>query len=103
MPSRRASIMQFMSISRRRTETFPPEAFEALLDAEGLRVRELYAAGTIRQLWGRGDIPGALMLLEGTDEAEVRAALDSLPLARRGMLEVQVIPLRAYRAFCPPE
>lgn len=95
--------MQFISISRRRTEAFPPEAFEALLDAEGLRVRELYAEGTVRQLWGRGDVPGAIMLLEAADEAAARAALGSLPLAQREMLEVQLVPLRPYRAFCPPE
>jgi muconolactone delta-isomerase len=95
--------MQFMSISRRRTEAFPPEAFEALMDAEGLRVRQLYAEGTLRALWGRTDIPGAVMEWEAPDQATVQAALDSLPIAQRGMLEVQVIPLRPYRAFCPPE
>ncbi len=95
--------MQFMSISRRRTEAFPPEAFEALLDAEGLRVRELYAEGIVRTLWGRTDIAGAVMLLEAPDATTAQAALDSLPLAQRGMLEVQLVPLRAYRAFCPPE
>lgn len=95
--------MQFISISRRRTEQFPAEAFAALLDAESARIRELYASGVVRQVWGRTDIPGAVMLLEGSEEAEVRAALDSLPLAERGMLEVQIVPLRPYRAFCPPE
>ena len=93
--------MQFISISRRRTDAFPPEAFEPFLDAEGLRVRELYAEGSLRSIWGRTDIPGAVMLWEAADEAAVRAGLDSLPLAKRGMLEVEVIPLRAYRAFCP--
>lgn len=94
--------MQFISISRRRTETFAPEAFEALLGAEGLRVRELYAEGTVRSIWGRDDVPGAVMLLEAVDEAAARGALDSLPLAQRGMLEIELTPLRAYRAFCPP-
>jgi hypothetical protein len=95
--------MQFIAISRRRTEAFPPEAFEALLEAEGLRVRELYAAGTLRAIWGRTDIPGAAMQLEAEDAAAAQAALDSLPIAQRGMLEFQLVPLRPYRAFCPPE
>jgi hypothetical protein len=44
-----------------------------------------------------------VMEWEAADQAAVQAALDSLPIAQRGMLEVQVIPLRPYRAFCPPE
>ncbi len=95
--------MQFIAISRRRTEAFPPEAFEALLEAEGLRVRELYAAGALRSIWGRTDMPGAVMQLEAADAASAQAALDSLPIAQRGMLEFQLVPLRPYRAFCPPE
>ena len=93
--------MQFISISRRRTEAFSEDAFLQLLDAEGARVRELYAEGVVRSIWSRRDIPGAVMLLECESEETARAALDSLPLAQRGMLEVQVVPLQGYRAFGP--
>jgi hypothetical protein len=41
------------------------------------------------------------MLLECGDLAGAQAALDSLPLAKLGMLEVQLIPLQGYRAFYP--
>jgi muconolactone delta-isomerase len=55
--------MQFLSLSRRRIDAFPPEAFTPELNArEGNRVRELYAAGLLRQIWRRGDIPGAAVL-----------------------------------------
>src|SRR5438094_429773 len=38
--------MQFLSLSRRRTDAFPPEAFTPdLLAGESRRVRELYASG----------------------------------------------------------
>jgi hypothetical protein len=41
--------MQFLTVSRRRTEEFPPDAWTAeLLAAEGERVRELYTAGVMR-------------------------------------------------------
>jgi len=41
--------MQFLSISRRRTDRFPPEAFTPELVAnEGKRVKVLYAAGILR-------------------------------------------------------
>lgn len=94
--------MQFLSISRRRTEAFDDEAFAAHLDAEALRVRELYAQGIVRSIWSRCDIPGAVMLLECADEVAAQAAVGSLPLAQRGMLEVQILPLQGYRAFAPP-
>ena len=96
--------MQFLSVSRRRTDAFPPEAFTPeLVGGEGARVRELYAAGTLRQLWARADVGGAAILWEAADEAEVRAALESLPLFKAGMLEIIVfVPLKPYPGFGPP-
>ena len=45
-------------------------------------------------------MPGAYILIEAADEAEVRAGLDSLPLVAARMLEVtNVIPLGPYRGF----
>ena len=95
--------MQFLSVSRRRTDTFPPEAWTPeLVAAEGERVRELYAAGVVRTIWRRKDTPGAAMILEAASEDEAKAALASLPLAQRGMLEVVVFTaLEPYPAFGP--
>lgn len=90
--------MQFLSVSRRRTDAFPPEAFTPELVArEAQRVKELYATGLLRQVWRRGDAPGAVIVWEAGSEAEVRAALDSLPIAQAGMLEVTLLtPLEPY-------
>jgi muconolactone delta-isomerase len=95
--------MQFFSMSRRRVEAFPPEAFTPdLMRQETARVRELYAAGILRQIWRRGDIPGAIILWEAVSEAEVRAAIASLPLFQAGMLEMlALVPLEPYPGFGP--
>lgn len=95
--------MQFLTLSRRRTDAFPPDAFTSELVAqEGQRVKELYAAGVLRQVWRRGDTAGAAILWEAPSEAEVRAAINSLPIARAGMLElVSLVPLEPYPAFGP--
>jgi muconolactone delta-isomerase len=93
--------MQFISISRRRTEAFTDEQFAEHIEAERERVRELYRDGIVRTLWSRKDIPGAIMLLECPDEAAARAALSSLPLAERDMLDVQLLPVGPYPAFFP--
>jgi muconolactone delta-isomerase len=93
--------MQFLSLSRRRIDAFPPEAFTPeLTAAEGRRVRELYASGILHQLWKRGDVPGAAILWEASSEAEVRAAIASLPIFEAGMLEIlALVPLEPYPGF----
>jgi muconolactone delta-isomerase len=95
--------MQFLSLSRRRTDAFPPETFTPeLMARESQRVRELYASGILRQIWRRGDIPGAAILWEAASEAEARAALDSLPIFQAGMLEIlALVPLQPYPGFGP--
>jgi muconolactone delta-isomerase len=95
--------MQFLSLSRRLVDQFPPEAFSPeLMGRETVRVRELYAAGLLRQIWLRGDIPGSSILWEASSEAEVRDALASLPVLQAGLLEiVAVIPLKPYPGFGP--
>lgn len=93
--------MQFLSVSRRRIDQFPPEAFTAELAArEGQRVKALYATGILRQVWKRADVPGAALLWEAASEAEVRAAIESLPIYQAGMLElIALIPLEPYPGF----
>ncbi len=95
--------MQFLIVSRRRTDQFPSEAFTPeLIEAEGQRVRELYAAGLVRSIWRRKDMPGAVLLVEAASEEEARAAAASLPLAQRDMLEIVVFTqLDPYPAFAP--
>ncbi len=95
--------MQFLTLSRRRTDTFPADAFTPELVAqEGQRVKELYIAGILRHVWRRGDTPGAAILWEAASEAEVRTACESLPIFRAGMLElVAFVPLEPYAGFGP--
>jgi muconolactone delta-isomerase len=97
--------MQFLSMSRRRTDAFPPEAFTPELNAgESARVKELYAAGLLRQVWRRGDVPGAVLLWEAASEAEVRAAIETLPIVKAGMLEiVALMALEPYPGFGPKQ
>ena len=93
--------MQFLSLSRRRTDLFPPESFTTELAAhEARRIKALYASGLLRQIWRRGDIPGASILWEAPSEDEVRAAIATLPIFQAGMLEiVALVPLEPYPGF----
>jgi muconolactone delta-isomerase len=94
--------MQFLSVTRRRTELFSPEAFEAIIPHEQEHARQFYIEGFFRQIWHRGDMGGAVMLLEADSLEEAKAKLGTLPLAEKGMLEiVTVIPLKPYAGFGP--
>jgi muconolactone delta-isomerase len=95
--------MQFLTLSRRRTDAFPPEAFTPeLIAQEGQRVKEMYATGLIRQIWKRGDIPGAAIIWEAANESQVRDAVATLPIYKAGMLELTaILPLEPYAGFGP--
>ena len=92
--------MQFMTLSRRRTEQFSDAEFAARVQSEVAQARVLYAQGFIRQIWHRGDMPGACLLVEAESEAQVRETLNTLPMVGTGMLEVSIIPLKPYAGFC---
>jgi len=95
--------MQYMVLTRRRTERFDdahytPERLEA--EADG--VRRLFMAGAVRQIWNRGDMGGACLLMEAEAVEDVRTMLNVLPLFQSGMQEtVSIVPLRPYRGFGP--
>lgn len=94
--------MQFLSISRRLVESGPEAFTPELMARETARVRELYAAGILRQIWKRGDIPGASILWEAASKAEVEAAIASLPIFQAGLLEiVALVSLEPYPGFGP--
>lgn len=93
--------MEFLTISRRRTEAFSQEEFEKYLDAEAEEARRLYSEGIVRRIWSRLDVPGAIMLVEAESEQTASAALQRLPLVAKGMLEAQIVPLKGYRGFGP--
>lgn len=100
-PEREDGLVQFLVMSRRRVEEFETADFDKVLPAESERVRELYAAGTVRQVWLRGDLAGACLLVEGEDQASVEAMVATLPMAASGLSEFTVIPLGPYRGFGP--
>ncbi len=94
--------MQFMTLSRRRTEKFSDAEFAPYLPDETQQARTLYAEGFLRQIWRRDDLPGACILWEADSEEHVRELLNRLPLFRAGMLEiVALIPLKPYPGFGP--
>jgi muconolactone delta-isomerase len=70
-------------------------------DLEAEVVRQLYADGTIRQIWRRAE-GGACMLTEAADSDSRAHVLSQLPLVKMGYLsEPQLSQLRPYSGFGP--
>ncbi len=96
-------MAQFIAAVHRDLERFSAADFTPeLLEAEAERARQLYAAGTFRQMWGRTDNPGAVILIEAGTLEEAHAVLASLPLAVREMLKLDLLTeVGPYRGFGP--
>lgn len=73
-----------------------PDDFQPHRVAEARRVWELYLDGTLREIYFRADRTLAVLALECDDVAQARAALDTLPLVKAGLVEFEVIPLVPY-------
>jgi muconolactone delta-isomerase len=93
--------MQFLTVSRRLAENAPDGDLASLTEAECECARALYSQNFIRQIWHRGDIPGACLIVEAESEQQVRETLRTLPFFKAGMLDVVIIPLKPYAGFAP--
>lgn len=91
--------MQYLALTSL-DEAAPSEIVSAGLEAEYQRVRQLYGADVLRQIWRREDRRGAVLIFEAASEAEVASYLESLPLAHPGAVKVDtVIPLAPHAAL----
>ena len=76
-------------------EQFTPE----IAAAEARRAWDLHQAGVIRDLYFHANESMAVLVLECPDLAAADAALASLPMVSAGLIEFEVLPLRAYPGF----
>ena len=94
-------MAKFIALLKRDTERFTDADFAPLLDPEAEAARTLYSEGIARAVYGRGDVPGAVIELEAGSADEARAALMRLPFLAKGMLTLELIPVGPYRGFGP--
>ena len=91
--------MQFLVLTLRNTQ-YGDDDFAPRVGGELQRVRELYSDEFIRQIWSRSDRPGAALLVEAGDSEELEARINTLPLVKAGMVEIDaVIPLKPHAAL----
>ncbi|HEX9972147.1 MAG TPA: muconolactone Delta-isomerase family protein [bacterium] len=70
-----------------------------LKKAEANRLWELYQSGKIRELYFRADRNEAVLILECIDTSEAKSVLNTLPLMKAGLIDFDIIPLKAYPGF----
>jgi hypothetical protein len=75
------------------------DAFAPHLRAEALQAWRLHQDGVIRELYFRADRDEAVLVLECEDLGSACRALETLPLVREGLIEFDLIPLKAYPGF----
>ncbi len=99
--------MRILAIERSIPGVSDAQFTQRLAAAEARRVWELYQAGTLRDLYFREDESSAVLMLECDDITAAGEVLASLPLVVAGLIEFEVLPLRAYpgfgRLFAPGE
>ena len=94
--------MQYLVLTRRRTDVFAEAAFTERLADEAQGVRRLFVEGFIRQIWHRSDALGAAILVEAASEEDVVTTLKTLPLLGADMLEITTMTsLKPYGGFGP--
>jgi hypothetical protein len=65
----------------------------AVMPSEIRATVKLYLDGRIRQWYSRGDGRGVIFLLDAKTEADARAVMDTLPLAKAQLMDHEYIPV----------
>jgi hypothetical protein len=89
--------MKFLALERS-VPGATPATMQPLLKAEARRVWELQQADVLREIYFT-PAHDAVLVLECTDEAAAREALDSLPLVRENKIRFEVTALLPYTGF----
>jgi muconolactone delta-isomerase len=72
---------------------------EEILQQEAARAWELQQSGVLRELYFRADREAAVLVLECASVEEARSVLSTLPLVKNGLIDFDIIPLKAYPGF----
>jgi hypothetical protein len=69
------------------------------LKVEMIHVWRLWKTGIIREIYGRADAPGAVIVFECGTVDEVKRHVEDFPLSKAGFLEWNYLPLTAPLPF----
>jgi hypothetical protein len=70
-----------------------PQQIMAVIPEEIQATVKLYLDGKIRQWYSRGDGKGVVFLVDAKSEDEARTLMETLPLAKKHLMDHQYIPV----------
>lgn len=70
-----------------------PQQIMAVMPEEVEATVNLYLGGKIREWYSRGDGKGVVFLVDAKTEDEARAVMETLPLAKKDLMDHQYIPI----------
>jgi hypothetical protein len=70
-----------------------PQQIMAVIPEEIRATVKLYLDGKIRQWYSRGDGNGVIFLVDAKTEDEARAVMETLPLAKKQLMDHEYIPV----------
>ena len=87
--------MQFLVIAKV-LEGTSTQQISPLLKLEAAKVWEYYASGLVRTIHYIADMSGAVLLFEAPNDELVNQALAEFPMAKAGILQFELLPLKPY-------
>ncbi len=90
--------MKFFVIGKRK-ENIKPEQFAEHLDLEAKMAIQLFRDEFIRELYSIKGGKGACMVIEASNENEIREKLGALPFVKNNYLDIDIIEVKPYRGF----
>ena len=90
--------MKMFVIARRRKDKDPAE-FAKYGDAEWRKAFSMVVDGLTREIYSMADGGGAVMAVEADTPETVHARFSELPFVQNDLLDIEVIPVTAYRGF----
>ena len=75
------------------------EGFHRFAQEEARRAWDWLQAGLIRELYFRSDRDEAVLVLECVSVEDAERILRELPFVREGLIDFELIPLKAYPGF----
>jgi hypothetical protein len=88
--------MKIVVIATRQGE---PDEIAKYLEPEAKKALQFVADEFFREIYSRADGNGAVIVLEAASEEEARKRLDELPLVERGLIRLELYPVKPYRAI----
>ncbi len=88
--------MKFVIIAHRNQDADPSKFTPELLAEDAKVATEYLADDFIREIYNRTDGQGSVIVVEAESEAAVQEKLGNLPLAKEGLLSVEVYGVNAY-------